>query len=97
MFNISAITLKEGDVNTKALADNDSKLSQIIKELKRVVIEDGKFQRIFFHTNINNVKYRFKLLLRSTEGLIQCAILTRSGIAELKTKLKFSIRTRHTN
>lgn len=46
MFNISATTLKEVAVNTKALTDDKSKLSQIVKELKRVMIEDGKFQEI---------------------------------------------------
>ena len=46
MFNISAITLKEVASNTKLLTDNDSKLNQIVQELKRVMIEDGKFQEI---------------------------------------------------
>ncbi len=46
MFNISAITLKEVAGNTKELTAEDSKLSQIVKELKRVMIEDGKFQEI---------------------------------------------------
>ena len=46
MFNISATTLKEVAANTKALTDDESKLSQIVKELKRVMIEDGKFQEI---------------------------------------------------
>lgn len=46
MFNISATTLKEVADNTKALTSDDSKLSQIVKELKRVMIEDGKFQEI---------------------------------------------------
>jgi hypothetical protein len=46
MFNISATTLKEVAANTKDLTADDSKLSQIVKELKRVMIEDGKFQEI---------------------------------------------------
>lgn len=46
MFNISATTLKEVAANTKDLTAEDSKLSQIVKELKRVMIEDGKFQEI---------------------------------------------------
>lgn len=46
MFNLSATTLKEVAANTKDLTAEDSKLSQIVKELKRVMIEDGKFQEI---------------------------------------------------
>lgn len=46
MFNISATTLKEVAANTRDLTAEDSKLSQIVKELKRVMIEDGKFQEI---------------------------------------------------
>lgn len=46
LFNISAATLKEVAANTKDLTAEDSKLSQIVKELKRVMIEDGKFQEI---------------------------------------------------
>ena len=46
MFNISAITLREVAVNTKAFTEDNSKLSQIVKELNRVMIEDGKFQEI---------------------------------------------------
>ena len=46
MFDISATTLKEVATNTKSLTDDDSKLGQIVNELKRVMIEDGKFQEI---------------------------------------------------
>lgn len=46
MFTISATTLKQVADNTKSLTDDDSKLSQLIEELKRVMIEDGKFQEI---------------------------------------------------
>lgn len=46
MFTISATTLKQVADNTKSLTDDDSKLSQLVGELKRVMIEDGKFQEI---------------------------------------------------
>ena len=46
MFTISATTLKQVADNTKTLTDDDSKLSQLVAELKRVMIEDGKFQEI---------------------------------------------------
>lgn len=46
MFAISATTLKEVADNTKSLTDDDSKLSQLVDELRRVMIEDGKFQEI---------------------------------------------------
>jgi uncharacterized phage infection (PIP) family protein YhgE len=46
MFDITAATLKEVAANTKSLTDNNSKLNQIVQELKRVMIEDGKFQEI---------------------------------------------------
>jgi biopolymer transport protein ExbB/TolQ len=46
MFTISASTLKQVAENTKSLTDDDSKLSQLVAELKRVMIEDGKFQEI---------------------------------------------------
>lgn len=46
MFTISATTLKQVAENTKSLTDDDSKLSQLVAELKRVMIEDGKFQEI---------------------------------------------------
>lgn len=46
MFTISASTLRQVADNTKALVDDDSKLSILISELKRVMIEDGKFQEI---------------------------------------------------
>ena len=46
MFTISATTLKQVADNTKSLTDDDSKLSQLVDELRRVMIEDGKFQEI---------------------------------------------------
>jgi hypothetical protein len=46
MFEISSKTLSEVAANTKGLTDSDSKLSQIVKELSKVMIEDGKFQKI---------------------------------------------------
>jgi hypothetical protein len=46
MFIISATTLKEVAINTKSLIDDEGKLGQIVSELKRVMIEDGKFQEI---------------------------------------------------
>lgn len=46
MFTISATTLKQVADNTKSLTDDDSKLSQLVAELKRVMIDDGKFQEI---------------------------------------------------
>lgn len=46
MFTISATTLKQVADNTKSLTDDNSKLSQLVDELRRVMIEDGKFQEI---------------------------------------------------
>ena len=63
MFTISATTLKEVAVNTKALTNDDSKLSQIVKELKRVMIEDGKFQEI-----INKLTKTIDTLESTTES-----------------------------
>ena len=46
MFTISATTLKQVADNTKSLTDDDSKLNQLVQELRRVMIDDGKFQEI---------------------------------------------------
>jgi len=46
MFRTSATTLKDVAANTKELTADNGKLSQIVKELQRVLIEDGKFQEI---------------------------------------------------
>lgn len=45
-FSISAETLKDVAGNTKSLVSDEGKLGQIVQELKRVMIEDGKFQDI---------------------------------------------------
>lgn len=46
MFDISATTLKEVATNTKSLTDDDSKLGQIVNELKRVMIRDSNFKSL---------------------------------------------------
>jgi anion-transporting ArsA/GET3 family ATPase len=46
MFTIAATTLKDVAANTSVLTAEDSKLSQIIIALNRVMIEDKKFQEI---------------------------------------------------
>ena len=46
MFNFSASTLKQVADNTKVLTGENSILSQLINELKKVMIEDSKFQEI---------------------------------------------------
>lgn len=46
MFTISATTLKEVAFNTQVLTAEDSKLSQIVEVLNKVMIEDSKFQDI---------------------------------------------------
>lgn len=63
IFNISATTLKEVATNTKALTADDSKLSQIVRELNRVMIEDGKFQEI-----TNKLTMTIETLANTTES-----------------------------
>ncbi len=63
LFTISATTLNEVSSNTKALTDDNGKLSQIIKELKKVMIEDGKFQEI-----INKLTATIDTLAKTTES-----------------------------
>jgi chromosome segregation ATPase len=46
MFTVSATTLKQVAGNTKSLTDEDSKLNNLIQQLNKVMIEDGKFQEI---------------------------------------------------
>lgn len=46
MFHTSATTLRDVAANTKELTADNGKLSQLVKELQRVLIEDGKFQEI---------------------------------------------------
>lgn len=48
MFTISATTLKEVAFNTQVLTAEDSKLSQIVEALNKVMIEDSKFQDITY-------------------------------------------------
>ena len=46
LFDISSKTLKEVADNTKTLTSEDGKLGQIVNELNRVMIEDGRFQEM---------------------------------------------------
>lgn len=46
LFTVSAITLKQVADNTKLLTDDESKLNNLIQQLNKVMIEDGKFQEI---------------------------------------------------
>jgi hypothetical protein len=46
MFTISAATLKEVATSTQELVQDEGKLGQIVNELRRILIEDGKFQEI---------------------------------------------------
>ena len=45
-FKTSAETLRDVATSTKELTADNGKLSQIVRELQRVLIEDGKFQEI---------------------------------------------------
>jgi hypothetical protein len=63
MFTVSATTLKQVADNTKSLTDDDSKLSQLVAELNRVMIEDGKFQEI-----TNKLIYTIETLKGTTES-----------------------------
>lgn len=46
VFVISAATLKQVADNTKSLTDDDSKLTVLVQQLNKVMIEDGKFEEI---------------------------------------------------
>ena len=63
MFDITANTLKEVAINTKTLTEEDGKLGQIVKELKKVMIDDRKFQDI-----TNKITAIVETLSRSTES-----------------------------
>ncbi len=63
LFSISANTLNEVSANTKALTDDNGKLGQIVKELKKVMVEDGKFQEI-----INKLTTTIDTLAETTES-----------------------------
>jgi uncharacterized phage infection (PIP) family protein YhgE len=46
MFTVTATTLNQVAENTKSITDDNGKLNNLIQQLNKVMIEDGKFQEI---------------------------------------------------
>ena len=63
MFTVSAKTLKDVADHTNSLTADNGKLGQIVGELKRVMIEDGRFQNI-----TNKLSSTVELLAKNTES-----------------------------
>ncbi|WP_416437550.1 hypothetical protein [Phnomibacter sp. MR] len=63
LFTVSATTLNQVAENTKSLTDDNGKLQNLIQQLNKVMIEDGKFQEI-----TNNLTTTIETLEKTTDS-----------------------------